>query len=44
LQKARWEEVLSRIIKKGRGKNFDENFIKDIWERIHEESLKIEEK
>ncbi len=42
LQKERWNKVLENIIKKGSKKDLNEDFVKDIWERIHKESLRIE--
>jgi chorismate mutase len=42
LQSWRWEEVLNSKIKIWTRKGLSEEFIKDTWNRIHKEALKIE--
>lgn len=44
LQSGRWEEVLNKVCEKGKTLDLSREFIEDIWNRIHQESLKIEEK
>ncbi|MDD5770457.1 MAG: chorismate mutase [Candidatus Gracilibacteria bacterium] len=44
LQPARWQEILEKI-KKNAGKfGIEEYFIENIWNEIHKESLKLENK
>lgn len=43
LQPGRWEEVLQDKIQKAKKYNIDQNCIVDIWNRIHESALKMEE-
>ena len=43
LQKKRWEKLLRNNIEKGLEFWISKDFIIDIWNRIHKESLKIEE-
>lgn len=43
LQPERRKQVLKSKIEQGKSLWLSENFIKDIWERIHQEALKIEE-
>ena len=43
LQLGRWEEVLEDKIQKAKKYNIDQNCIVDIWNRIHESALEIEE-
>jgi len=38
----RWQKVLDNVIKKGEKFWLDKNFVEDIYNRIHEEALKIE--
>lgn len=42
LQKDRWEELLNENIEVWYELGISEEIIRDIWERIHKESLKIE--
>lgn len=42
LQKDRWESLLNENIEVGNELWVSESIIRDIWNRIHEESLKIE--
>jgi chorismate mutase len=42
LQIDRWETLLNENIEVGKELWVSENIIRDIWERIHNESLKIE--
>ena len=42
LQKDRWEELLNENIEVANELWVSESIIRDIWERIHKESLKIE--
>jgi len=48
LQQNRFNSLLERLYQINREKNkdnlLDNKYIKDIWDRIHEESLKIEKK
>ncbi len=44
LQPARWNEVLENICQKGGQKGLSKDFIKNIWNNIHQEALKIENK
>lgn len=41
-QPSRWQEVLSSRKKLWKTLWLDEKFIEDIWNRIHQEALKIE--
>ena len=42
LAETRWTEILSNKMKMAESLDIDSNFIKDIYELIHQESLKIE--
>lgn len=42
LDTKRWKEVIESKVKLGKKLDIGEDLIKDIWKRIHEESLKIE--
>jgi len=42
LQLKRWNEILGRMIVGGKENNLSRELVKDIWNRIHEEALKIE--
>jgi len=42
LQQNRWEDLLNDNIEVWKELLLEEDFIKDIWERIHKQSLKIE--
>ena len=42
LQKWRWQKVLENVVSKWKKYWLDREFIEDIWNRIHEEALKIE--
>ena len=42
LQKWRWEQVLNNVVQKWKKFNLSEDFIKDIWNRIHKEALDLE--
>ncbi|MBS9775282.1 chorismate mutase [Candidatus Gracilibacteria bacterium] len=42
LDEKRWNELLANNIKVGREKGLSSKFITDIWNRIHEEALKLE--
>ena len=42
LQSTRWNELLTENIEVWKELEVWEEFIRDVWERIHEESLKIE--
>lgn len=44
LQPTRWQEVLSKRTQKADEYGLDNHFIIDIWNRIHEYSLELEEK
>ena len=48
LQQNRFDSLLERLYQINKEKNkdslLDDEYIKDIWDRIHEESLKIEKK
>jgi len=43
LQKDRWKKVLDSVIQTAKTYGFSENFIKNLWNLIHKESLKLEE-
>jgi len=43
LQKDRWNNLLENLIKKWEEIWLEKEFIEDIWNRIHKESLKIQE-
>lgn len=43
LQKDIWEKLLSENIEKAQELGLEIKLIEDIWNRIHEESLRIEE-
>lgn len=42
LQEERWEELLSNLLLEANDKWVNQNVVKDIWNRIHQESLEIE--
>ncbi len=42
LQKDRWEKLLNENIEVWKDLMVPEQFIRDIWEKIHKESLKLE--
>lgn len=42
LQPKRWDELLNNLYLEADDKNIDRNFVKNIWELIHKEALKIE--
>ena len=42
LQSDRWEQLLNENIEVAKEFMVSESLIRDLWERIHEESLKIE--
>jgi chorismate mutase len=42
LDQNRWQEVLEKVISEGESFGLTREFVVDIWERIHKESLKIE--
>jgi chorismate mutase len=42
LDKKRWNEVLWRIIEEWKKMWLSEEFVVDVWERVHEESLRVE--
>ena len=42
LQKDRWEELLNDNIQAGKELLVSESLIRDVWEKIHAESLRIE--
>ena len=42
LQKDRWDELLNENIEVGKELFLSEDIVRDIWERIHTESLRIE--
>ena len=44
LQKWRWQKVLDSAIEQGTKLWLSKEIIEDIWNRIHEESLRLEEK
>jgi chorismate mutase len=44
LQELRWKDVLDNVKKQGTKKNLSNNFIDEIWSRIHEESLRQQKK
>jgi len=44
LQKNRWNQVLDNRLELARKLSLDENMIKDIWNRIHEQALDNENK
>ena len=39
LQTSRWDAVLAKVIEKGRGYGLSEEFITEIFNTIHEESV-----
>ena len=43
LQPARWQEVLIKRTQKAQEHHLDTEFIVDVWNRIHEYALKLEE-
>jgi len=43
LQLGRWQQVLSNLLKKAEGSSLSDQFVKDIWNRIHAEALYLEE-
>ena len=44
LQKKRWEEVLDKVCQNADKKGLSKNFVKDVWNIIHNEALRIEKK
>lgn len=42
LQPARWQQVLDNLKSDAKEQGVNENFIEDIWNRIHKESLDLE--
>jgi chorismate mutase len=44
LQKSRWEKVLAAAVKHGQKWKLDPEFTKDIFNRIHGESIRIQTK
>jgi chorismate mutase len=42
LQLQRWEEILQRQLSNGRSSGLSENFIKQLYEFIHAESIRIQ--
>jgi len=42
LQEKRWEELMTNLLEEAKERDVDSNLIKNIWELIHEQSLKIE--
>lgn len=44
LQTDRWEQLLKDNIEMGKELMVSESFIRDVWELIHSESLRIEKK
>ena len=42
LQPARWQQVLDNLKLDAKEHGVNENFIEDIWNRIHKESLDLE--
>ncbi len=44
LQADRWEQLLKDNIEMGKELMVSESFIRDVWELIHKESLRIEKK
>ena len=43
LQTSRWDEVLSKVVEQGRGQGLPEQFVKDIFNAIHEVSVHIQD-
>ena len=43
LQSDRWEQLLNENLEMAKELMVSENLVRDIWERIHKESLRIEE-
>lgn len=41
-QADRWNSLLNNIIEFGKEHNLDENYIRDIWEIIHEKSIEVQ--
>lgn len=44
LQPGRWQEVLNKRTKKAQESGLDSEFVVDVWNRIHEYALELEEK
>lgn len=44
MQKSRWDEVLEKVVSKGRKLELNQIYLTNIWNLIHEESLNAEEK
>lgn len=42
LQTGRWEEIINRMVAAGQEKGLDSEFVKDLFNRIHEESVSIQ--
>jgi chorismate mutase len=42
LQPARWQQVLEKNISLGEQQRLGKQFVSDIWNRIHDEALRIE--
>ncbi|MEN9560906.1 MAG: Phospho-2-dehydro-3-deoxyheptonate aldolase [Candidatus Parcubacteria bacterium] len=42
LDEGRWNEVLAKVVALGKQSGLSEEFVKDIYAAIHEESLRIE--
>jgi chorismate mutase len=42
LDEKRWNEILEKMLERWNKANLNEDFVKDIWNRIHKESLKLE--
>lgn len=43
LQKNRWEKVINNIIDEAKDKWINPEFVKNVWEEIHKEALRLEE-
>ncbi|MDD2907407.1 MAG: chorismate mutase [Candidatus Gracilibacteria bacterium] len=43
LDKSRWEKLLNDNLEVSRDYDLNDDFIIDIWNRIHDESLRLEE-
>jgi chorismate mutase-like protein len=44
LQPGRWQEVLAKRLQKAEEFGLDSEFVVDVWNRIHEYALRLEEK
>ena len=42
LQTSRWDKVLAKVIEKGREYGLPENFIKEVFNAIHEVSVEVQ--